>query len=104
MNTPEKVHSAREKVLRRQRILEEAIAEFDKAATERIQELEVLARSRPIKVTDMVRLLGLSRSQLYRIGAADCSTYAQLWHWAKVNRPELLQQLERNYEREFLNQ
>jgi DNA-binding phage protein len=98
------MNKSHKKVLRRQKILEEAFRENDEVVNEGIAELEALAKSQKLSVTKIAELTGISRSSIYTLGADYCRSYYDIWNWVKVNRPELVQQLERNYEREFLNQ
>lgn len=93
------IRKARDKVLRREQLLLEAVREFDEITTEQIERAEIAVKSRRLKTSEIATLLDMHRVHVYRIGAADCKTYLELWQWVKKHRPDLLDTLEKNYDR-----
>lgn len=97
MITEEKVNKLHQRAIRRMETAKIAIDEYKQGVDEILQEARAEAMSQKLTVTQMATLLGKSRPTVYRMGAADCQTYADLWRWTKANRPELLKTLEGNY-------
>ena len=96
----------RDTVLRRSDALQRAVEEYDASVKALVKAAEVKSKSIRISKTVMARLLGLSRAHLYKMPGVDiarCNTYEDLHIQVKKNRPDLLNDLEKNYEL-FLNQ
>lgn len=97
MNTHAEIDRLHETAVRRMEIARQSLVEYKEAVDELLEEAQAEAMSQKLTVTDMAKLLEKSRPTIYRMGAADCKTYADLWRWVKANRPKLLKTLERNY-------
>lgn len=92
--TLEAIH---QKAVRRTQMANDAWEEYHLAVREEMARKEAEAKSAPITVTEVARLLELSRQQVYTIGANECKTYIELWDWVKTNRPDLRRKLENNW-------
>lgn len=97
----EEIKRTREKVMRRQAILLDALEEYNRAVDKALREARAESRSIRLKVIETKDLLEVSRSTVYRMGANHCKTYAELWAWVREHKPEFLGTLEKNFE-EFL--
>lgn len=92
------LEKARDRVLRRQKILINAVEQYDKLTTEILAEADVEIKSMPLKKVEIAELLEMHYSSVFRMGANECATYAQLWRWVRSEKPNLLRRVERNYE------
>ena len=94
----QEIKRARDKVMRRQSILENAVKEYDEAVQRALKQAETKIISRPLKVVEIARLLDVNPSTVNRMGSNHCRSYAEIHSWVKENRPDLLNRLEKNYQ------
>src|SRR5690625_499485 len=90
------IEQARDKVLRREMMLIQAVKEYDAKVQEHIRALRAEADSAPITVEGIAELVEKDRRTIWRWGLSEAKTYAEVWRWVKANRPELLNTLESN--------
>lgn len=96
--TLQRVENERMKVLRRAASLQAAVEEYDEAVTEMRKEAEASAKSIRLNKKVQAKLLGISRSHLYRAGLDGCRNYAELYRKVNRLRPDLLETLEMNFD------
>lgn len=92
------VESERDKVIRRAMSLLDAVAEYDECVKDFVRDSKAREQSIPLSKKHQSELVGLSRSQFYRSGLNGCSNYYELFKKVKEKRPDLLWDLENNFE------
>ena len=94
----QEVERARNKVMRRRKILDDAITELNEAMDRAMNQARTKLISRKLKIVDIAELLDVSPRTITRWGASECRSYAEIHSWVKVNRQDLLNRLEKNYQ------
>lgn len=98
MNLHDQIKAKKKLVSVRSKLLNEALDELSELVEALQRQTKQIQRNRPLKVKEMMRLLEKSNATQWRWGVTDFDNYYQLWEWTRENKPELLKQLEENFE------